>query len=247
VNRDAGLLGISSGSLPALSAAALAATVRDLGGGTVDLRWGKGHGWEEGGLGSFGEARVSVAFIGASVALGSGDPVLGNLEPLGRLLDGWPPVPVKVFAAADLDKPGDVGARARDLAGRQAAVLTRLSGVPPLVETHHGYASLASLGALCTDFGCQVLLDVYGLHQLTGGFHDETGTLRRWASAAQVKGFEAVPGGHHRPLALMPAQAWALLDELPATAPVTVESRSGTLHDDLALLRRWCSAGGEQE
>jgi hypothetical protein len=244
MNRDPRLLGVSSGSLPARPAAALAATVRDLGGGTVDLRWGKGHAWEAAGLGPFDEAAVSIAFIGVSVVLGSGDPELSSLEPLGCLLRDRSPVPLKVFAAPDLDRPGAAGTRVRDLAGQQVSVLARLTGLPPLVETHHGYASVPSLGQLCASFGCRVLLDVYGLHQLSGELRDESGTLRRWAAAAQVKGFDAVPGGRHRPLSQLPSQAWALLDELPATAPITIESKSGTLEADLALLRQRYPAAG---
>jgi hypothetical protein len=246
MTRAPGLLGVSSGSLPARSATGLAATVCELGAGTVDLRWGKGHAWEHEGVAPFDAAGVSIAFIGVGVALGSGDPALGDLTPLRRMLGDRPPVPFKVFAASGLDEPGDVRARALDLAGQQATVLSALSGATVLVETHHGYASLASLGMLCGTLGCRLLLDVYGLQQLTGGLSDETGTLRHWAAAAQVKGFEPVPRGRHLPLALMPAQAWALLDELPATAPVTVESRAGTLDEDLALLRRWCANGGEE-
>jgi hypothetical protein len=245
MKRDPRLLGISSGSLPSLPATALAATVLRLGAGTVDLRWGKGHGWEVQGLTPFDDAGVSIAFIGVSVVLGTGDPSLRDLAPARALLDGRPPVPFKVFAARDLDDAGDTGARSRDLAGRQAAVLADWAGAPALVETHHGYASLSALGFLCSEFGCGLLLDVYGLHQLTGELRDEAATLRRWARAAQVKGFEPVAGGRHLPLARMPAPAWALLGELPRHAPVTVESRAGAIDDDLSVLRQWCEDEGE--
>jgi hypothetical protein len=231
-------LGISSGSLPGEPAGSLAETVRRLGGDTVDLRWGKGHAWEEAGLAPFDSAGVTIAFIGLGVALGAGDPGADDLAPLARLLVGRPPVPVKVFAAAALDQPGPAGAASRSLALRQADALTRAAGTRPLVETHHGYASLASLGALCRDGGCDLLLDVYGLHQLTGALDDEDGIIARFGRAAQVKGFVPEPGGAHQPLARLPEQGWTLVDALPAAAPVTIESRAGTLAEDLMVLRR---------
>ena len=246
MNRDPRLLGLSSGSLPSSSAAALAATVVRLGAGTVDLRWGKGHGWEQDGLAPFDQAGVSVAFIGVGVVLGRGDSELRAVAPVRELLDGRSGIPFKVFAAPELDGPGDAAARSRSLAGRQACVLAEWSGAPVLAETHHGYASIASLGFLCEELGCRLLLDVYGLHQLTGALRDDTGTVRRWARAAQVKGFETVAGGRHLPLGQLPAPAWELLGALPARAPVTVESRAGTIDEDLAVLHQWCANEGEE-
>lgn len=244
MNRGTRSLGISSGSLPKEPAASLAATVTRLGAGAVDLRWGKGHAWEDSGLVPFTQAGVDVAFIGVSVALGTGDPALADLAPLRRMLGGHPAVPLKVFASALLDDAGEAGASSRQLARRQVLVLAEAGGAPPLVETHHGYASMASLEFLCAECGCDLLLDVYGLHQLTGELSDENAMIARRARAAQVKGFVPEPGGRHLPLARMPASGWTLLELLPAAAPVTVESRAGTIDDDISVLRRWCENGG---
>lgn len=229
--------GLSSGSLPRASARELIAALHGLGLSVVDLRLGKRHGWEADGLAVFTDAGVQIAFVGLSVTLGEGDALLcGLADELKSLLANFPGLPVKVFASAELDAPDSA---AWELAARQLGVLAAVSGGRPLVETHHGYAGLAALDRLCSAHGCSLLLDVGGFLRLTGGFADPRAVVAAHATAAQVKGVSPADPGTHRPLSELPDAAWALLNSVPRDAPVTIESKSGTLARDVAALRAW--------
>ncbi|HST80757.1 MAG TPA: hypothetical protein VLL08_03325 [Kineosporiaceae bacterium] len=247
VTTTASRFGLSSGSAPGDTAAQLLARLQRWELGTVDLRFGKGHAWEAGGTTVFTTAGIEIAHIGVSVTLGAVDVDLDALEAgLSRMLDPGRAVPVKVFAGATLDDQGAAGAKAWDLAERQITRLARISGRPPLVETHHGYASIATLGELCQKLGCAVLLDVFGLQRLTGGLSDPDDVLRTWTRAVQVKGFAVDDVGKHLPLSRMPEAAWALLRDLPEPVPVTLESRSGTIGDDITTLKRRYQTAGKE-
>lgn len=230
--------GLSSGSVPGDTAAQLRARLLRWDLGVVDLRFGKGHAWEDGGLTPFTAAGIEVAHVGVGVALGREDVDLDALDAeLTPLLDGHLPLRLKVFADAGLDDPGVAGARAWHRADQQITRLTLISGRAPLAETHHGYASIASLGELCQKLGCSLLLDVYGLQRLTGGLLDQDEVLRTWTRAVQVKGFAVENLTEHLPLSRMPEEAWALLRDIPGSVPVTLESRAGTIGEDIATLK----------
>ena len=53
----------------------------------------------------------------------------------------------------------------------------------------------------------------------------------------QVKGFRPDDPATHRGLAELPGAAWTLLAAVSDRAPVTIESKSGTLAPDVAVLR----------
>lgn len=226
-------LGLSSGSMPTASADDMIEWLQRVDFGTVDLRVGKGQGWEAQGMSPFLAAHIQVAFIGTSMRLGdSSSPADATLRALDRV--NAVGVPVKVFASGNLDNDP----QAFSIAAKQIEQLTTYSGRPVVVETHHGYASLTSLDALCRAFPCRLLLDVFGFYQLTGRLEDTSSTLRRWAIAGQVKGF-AEDGGAHLPLRQLPPAGWQLLNHLPIQAPITIESRADTLDDDAAILKTW--------
>ncbi|MBY8870651.1 hypothetical protein K7640_02195 [Micromonospora sp. PLK6-60] len=220
--------GLSSGSAPALAGAALADLVRECGGDTVDLRAGKGHGWEADGLTPFTERGVRVAFVGISVALG--DP-RHTPEDVARLAGAWPGRPVKVFA--------DVGAAAAGglVAAQVAALATGRNAADVLVETHHGRALPAELRELHDRYGLRVVLDTAGLAATTDDPAAALGLLRPAVAAVQVKGFRLRPAGgsDHHPLGPDDlAELTALFRALPPDGlPVTVESRAGTPRSDL--------------
>jgi hypothetical protein len=238
-------LGISGGSCPGLGAAGLAETALGLGVSVVDLRAGKGHAWEGGGVGPLLAAGVSVAFVGTSVVLGREQPIEATLARLEILGAGG--FPVKVFATAELARRG---AEAR-LAERQARTILDWTGPGRLlVETHHGYAAPAALAWFAGLTGCRLLLDTYGLARLGTPVHAAGPALSGYLGAAQVKGYdEADPErSGHLPLSTMsPAHGAALDRLLPPGAPVLVESRAGTLAEDLAVLGGWLSGASTAE
>lgn len=220
-------LGISSNCRPELSARELAALAVSLGAEVVDLRAGRGQGWESDGVAPLIEAGITPVFVGISFVLGrpgrpETSPAAGDL-------------PVKVFA----DEALATDPAARRLAADQARRLREHASL--LVETHHGYASLPALLELCAETGARLLLDTLGLARLGADLPDAAEAVRPYVDACQVKGFDrADPGGRHRPLAAMGASYGQILRAaVPPGRPVLVESKSGTLADDLAVLRRW--------
>jgi len=127
------------------------------------------------------------------------------------------------------------------VARRQLDRLATCAAAAPLVETHHGYAGLDSVDRLCQQLGCAVLLDLGGFFRLTGSFLDPAGVIARRTSAIQVKGFGPDAPATHRALTELPDEAWALLDSAPTGVPITVESKSGTLAEDIGVLRHHCA------
>ncbi|MFG2328476.1 hypothetical protein ACGFMM_02505 [Streptomyces sp. NPDC048604] len=229
-------VGLSSGSAPGLDAAALAALTRDLGGSTVDVRAGKGHGWEAtGGLDGLRAAGVDVSFVGVGTVLGDpahpadGCAVLPWLEP-GR--------PVKVFAAEGCTAPGRY-----ELTLAQLAALSARTGDSRLVlvETHHGYAPVGELADLCERAGTGILLDTMGLARITDDPAAAAARLAPWTSHGQVKGFDwTAPGtSRHRPLASCAEATREVLAAAGELRAVTVESKAPSLAEDTALLLDW--------
>ncbi|MFD4660387.1 hypothetical protein ACFWP2_32755 [Kitasatospora sp. NPDC058444] len=229
------MVGLSSGSAAGLGATELARLVRSLGGTAVDVRAGKGHGWQREGLAGLRAAGVEVCFVGVGTVLGDGAALTederAHLEP---------GLPVKVFAAAGClaaDRIGTTLAQVREL--------SELVGGPELVlvETHHGYAPVPELVELAERAGSRVLLDTMGLARIHPDPVAAAATLAPWTSYAQVKGFDwsAPDTSRHRPLAAScAADTRAVLTAAGALRAVTVESKAeASLAEDIALLRSW--------
>lgn len=212
--------GLCSGSLPRASAAELADATTSAGGSTVDLRIGKGHAWEAGGIDVFTARGVDVAFVGIGWRLGvPGDP-LPAVPVTGY--------PVKVFCAPAPD-PALVAEQVRD---------ARERGITLWAETHRGGPDAALLAELAEQCGLGIVADSLGLAE-TGG--TDPGVLARLAQhthAVQVKGFTATGDGYrHRPLCTEDlAPLWSLRDAGAPVRAVTVETRAGSEVADLALL-----------
>ncbi|MER5891310.1 hypothetical protein ABT160_46540 [Streptomyces sp. NPDC001941] len=240
MNAPATRVGLSSGCAPALTAGALAALTRDLGGSTVDVRAGKGHAWEtSGGLAALREAGVDVCFVGTGIVLG--DPA----HPASACAaQPWlePGLPVKVFAAEGCTAPGSAA-----LTAAQIAALSDRTGHAGLVlvETHHGYAPVEELAALCADFGTSVLLDTMGLARITDDPQGAAARLAPWTTHAQVKGFDwdAPATSRHRPLADCADRTRAVLTAAGTLRAVTAETKAPSLPQDTALLRGWYAPG----
>ncbi|WP_084963706.1 hypothetical protein [Thermoactinospora rubra] len=215
-------LGLSSGTVPAMTAAELAAFTRSLGGTVVDLRAGKGHAWERDGVAALGG--LAVAFVGLSVVLGEDPEQPAAVSDIARRFEG---LPVKVFAAR--------GASASRRAREQLAALTGTrTAADVLVETHRGGAGPKELAELCSRHGTRLVIDNLGLHEISRDVEADLAYLAPLARAVQVKGFGA--GGRHRPLAEEDLSWSHLFAEVGVD--VTVESRAGTPEHDLSVLAR---------
>jgi hypothetical protein len=217
-------LGLSSGSVPALTAAEISELTRESGGTVVDLRAGKGHTWEVDG--TEGLVGVAVAFIGVSVVLGRPDQDSGSAH-------RFPGRPIKVFA--------EMGAVGSALVEQQIAELTRdREPDQVLLETHRGHAGPIELLELCERYGCRLVIDNMGLAATADDFHRQLVRLSPYTAAVQVKGFASAgdrPGAwSHRPLESADLSWLGLLgkDDLD----ITVESRAGVPGQDLEVLRK---------
>jgi hypothetical protein len=232
-------VGLSSGSLPGLTADGLGRRTLDLGGSVVDVRSGKGHAWERDGLPALRATGVDVCFVGVSTVLGD---AAHPPESIGRLpwLDEG--VPVKVFAAA-----GCCGPDRWRLTLAQVRALAARTGDSALVlaETHHGYAAVPELIELCERTRIGLVLDTLGLARIEPAPLAAAPRLAPWTMYAQVKGFDpdAPDGAGHRPLAAANAE-WTrrLLTAAGTLRAVTVESRAPSLGEDVGLIRQWLSA-----
>ncbi|MFI5978422.1 hypothetical protein [Streptomyces sp. NPDC051452] len=233
-------VGLSSGSAPDLTADALAALTLDLGGSTVDVRAGKGHRWEDsGGVAGLRAAGVDVCFVGTGIVLG--DPA----HPAARCgAQPWlePGLSVKVFAAEGCTAPDRV-----DLTVAQIAALSARTGDGRLVlvETHHGYAPVDELAALCEHHGTAILLDTMGLARITPDPASAAARLAPWTTHGQVKGFawDAPDTSRHQPLATCAAPTREVLARAGDLRAVTAETKAPSLAEDIALLRQWYASG----
>ncbi|MEV4476935.1 hypothetical protein [Nonomuraea sp. NPDC049504] len=240
-------LGLSSGSLPDAGAAELAAATALAGGGTVDLRAGKGHAWERDGIArgirQVTAAGVEVAFVGCGARAGrtkvgcgarAGETEAGCGGRGGDVGLELPVTghPVKVFCVPEPDPA--------TLAGQVRAAADQ--GVALWVETHQGGPSCRRLAQLAEVTGIGVVVDLLGV-AATGGA--DAATLARLAPhvrAVQVKGFRRDAAGAYRHRALRAADLEPVEALLSSGAPIraiTVESRAGTAVDDLRMLAKW--------
>lgn len=215
--------GVSSGSLPHASGQELVAVTTRAGGSVVDLRAQKGHRWEQDGLAAFDG--VDISYIGVTVVLGKSDEV--------EIADQYPGQAVKIFAAA--------GAMNASGTSEQFYALTR-SRQPSqvLIETHRGYAPPTELTDLCETFGCRLVLDNLGLAQITERPIAALDVLAPHIVAVQLKGFE-LSGSRARHRPVQPEDIKPLADRLHRLErndlDVTIESRAGTVENDIAVAR----------
>ncbi|GHI03118.1 hypothetical protein AQI88_02035 [Streptomyces cellostaticus] len=218
-------LGYSSGTLPQAGPEELARAVLHAEGTGVDLRIGKGHGWErdgvQPGIDRIRRTGAEVFFVGVGWRLG--DPAHWPVaeEPVPA------PYPVKVFCT---ERP-DPALVAEQLAAAAEA------GVEPWVETHAGGPDVAGLIDLAERTGVGVLVDLLGLAEIGGAHRAQLRALSPFVRAAQVKGVRrTAQGTRHRPLTPHDLTDLSYLLELGPLRAVTVESRAGTPDADLAVL-----------
>ncbi|MFE7745286.1 hypothetical protein [Nocardia sp. NPDC057455] len=217
--------GLSSGTLPGSSAAELAALTSAAGGAGVDLRAGKGHGWErhgiDEGIAAVLGAGLSIYFLGSGLQLGERASRFHSIRPAIA-------VPIKVFCVAEPDQA---------LVDAQCCAAVE-QGIELLVETHHGGPDVVRLTALAERTGIGVVLDLLGLARIGGASRTQLRDLAPHVRAVQVKGFEPPENGwRHRPLESSDLdQVRQIVDDGAPVRAITVESRAGTPRQDLAVV-----------
>jgi hypothetical protein len=231
-------LGLSSSSCPRASARELVELAGRLGASCVDLRAGRGQGWEDD-----AEAvldALPVAFLGVDGVLGAGlDPSTGTPERTAAAVERS--IPVRVFVC-DLADPAAAAAVAADAARLRARWG---DGLRLAVETHAASPALAPLARVLEAEGIAAVVDTLGLARVGADLAAARAFLREHAVAVQVKGFERTAGGYrHVPLRRAVAVArWTVSLVADSALPVTVETKAGSAADDLAVLREAFAAG----
>ncbi|MGK8509987.1 hypothetical protein ACRS5S_18710 [Nocardia asiatica] len=213
--------------MPESSAAELAASTSAAGGAGVDLRAGKGHGWErhgiDEGVAAVLAAGLSIYFLGSGVRLGERELHWDSIRPAIA-------VPIKVFCVAEPD-PALVAAQCAAAAEQ---------GIELLVEAHEGGPDVVRLTELAEHTGVGVVLDLLGLARIGGASRTQLRELAPHVRAVQVKGFEPPENGwRHRPLQSsdLDQVRQIVADGAPVRA-ITVESRAGTPRQDLAVVEQ---------
>ncbi|MNW37154.1 hypothetical protein D3C74_141880 [compost metagenome] len=228
-------IGLSSGSLPDLSANELIKKLSGTGCNTVDLRVGKGHRWEEEGITPFREAGIEIAFIGISFTLGDDR---FDKETLIKSIVPYTDIPIKVFS-----KPGCTTTQQIELTQEQVQVLASIAGGMDRVwvETHKGNCCVEELVRLSELLGTRVLLDTLGLACISNDPLEATTSLKRFISGVQTKGFnwDNPSETMHVPLSETDInKTYHILQMLMDTNySVTVETRSGSALKDIMVLQ----------
>jgi hypothetical protein len=227
------LIGVSSSSLPHASASDLLASAADVDAHCVDLRVGRGQGWEP--QLDLIAATLPVAFVGVGATLGGGVPAAPAPPDLMRVV-----VDRGIVLRLFVDPLDDAGA-----VGRFAADVECLRDAwgPDLrlaVEPHAASPTLARLDDVLAEHGIGAVVDTLGLVRLRASLAQACAFLHRHAVAVQVKGV-ALRDGAYRHVALDAAPAltaWTAALLADVRVPVTVETKAGTVAEDIRALRR---------
>jgi hypothetical protein len=228
------LVGVSSSCLRHGSAQDLLDCAAAVGAGCLDLRAGRGQGWElEFDL--IAEA-LPVAFVGVSASLGAG---VGEAPAPPELMHAMIKrgIPLRLFVEP-LDDATAVRRFAGDVARLRGAWGTNLRLA---VEPHAAAPSLAQLDAVLAEHSVSAVVDTLGLIRQNARLDDARAFLLRHAIAVQVKGLALCDGEyHHVALDYVPLLTrWtAALLAGAAQVPVTVETKAGTVAEDIRTIRR---------
>jgi hypothetical protein len=226
---------VSTSSCPRLRAPEIAEAVLSCGGNAVELRAGRGHGWEADGAPAVVAAGIAVTAIAGSRTLGAAAPAsdsdVRQAESVGAGL--------RCFLDAQCE--GDEGAAGR--ARAQVGALQRVLGEEGrvVIEPHPGRASVSQVAAFCAETGAGAVLDTLAVQRLGFGLPRAFSELAGATRALHLKGFE--PEGdrawRHRPLGLDDLPALSSLAQARSLAAVVVETRAGSQWRDLRLLVEW--------
>jgi hypothetical protein len=197
--------------------------------GCVDLRAGRGQRWELEGAGEFLSHGNGVTFFGSDIVIG--DP---NFSISGRALDlaVLHNVAIRVFLAHN----ADVG-----LLDNHIEVLAEALGRKEMIwfETHRGYAGAEALAQVCSRSSCGVILDNFGLFQISEDPEQDADLLGRYVRAMQVKGFSDIFKGvqKHVTLSNLSNIQMRIIAKSLDKGPVILESKAGSLDEDFEFIR----------
>ncbi len=231
------LVGVSSSSLRHSSAQELLAAATAAGADCIDLRAGRGQRWEPD-LDVIADA-LPVVFVGVSASLGAGSagPLASDHLMRSVLARG---IALRLFAA-----PLDDAAAVRRF-GDEVAQLRGLWGpdLRLIVEPHTATPTLAQLDEVLTEHRVGAVVDTLGLVRLGARLEEARAFLRRHAAAVQVKGI-GLRDGDYRHVGLDAAPtltAWTAALLAGSRVPITVETKAGTVADDIRVIRGLAAA-----
>jgi hypothetical protein len=227
------LVGVSSSSLPHGSAQDLLRCAAVVDADCIDLRADRGQRWEPE-LDLIAEA-LPVTFVGIGARLGAGvAEAPAPPELMHSIIKRG--IALRLFVER-LDDTAGVRRFAEDVA--------RLRGTwgPNLrlaVEPHTAVPSLAQLDAVLAEHHVGAVVDTLGLVRQSVRLHEARAFLLRHAIAVQVKGLGLRNGDyHHVALDASPSLTrWTAALLLGAQVPVTVETKAGTVAEDIHTIRR---------
>jgi hypothetical protein len=227
------MIGISSSSLPEASAPELLSSAAAMGAGCVDLRAGRGQGWEP----EFDliAKTLPVTFVGVGATLGAGVPAEPAPPDLMRAVIERG-IALRLFAGP-LDDAEGVRRFAADVGLLRDAWGPRLRLA---VEPHTAAPTLAQLDEVLAEHGIGAVVDTLGLVRLGASLDASRAFLRRHAIAVQVKGLVLRDGAYrHTALSSAPTlTTWTAALIRDTQVPITVETKAGTAAEDIRTLRR---------
>lgn len=231
------LVGVCSTSLRHGSARELLDAAVAAGAACVDLRAGRDQKWEPE-LDLIADA-LPVAFVGVGASLGEGVPESPAPPDLMRSVIARG-IPLRLFVAP-LDDAAAVRRFADDVARLRGAWGPNLR---LLVEPHTATPTLAQLDGVLAEHGVGAVVDTLSLVKLRARLDEARAFLRRHGVAVQVKGI-ALRDGDYRHVALDAAPtltAWIGALLAGASVPITVETKAGTVAEDIRTIRRVTAA-----
>ena len=228
-------IGVSTNSCPDLRGPEVAEAVLACGGNSVELRIGRGHGWEPDGVSSVAATGVTVATIASSRTFGV-DAIPGNDEDINQA------VATGAWLRCFLDARYESNDAFVNLAHAQVAEVQRALGDKSavIIEPHPGYASVCGVTKFCASTGASAVLDTLAIHQLGITMPLALFELGKATRSLHVKGFDRSDcEWRHRALAPGDLPDPATLAPAPNLAVVVVETRAGSQWRDLRLLSKW--------
>lgn len=196
----------------------------------VDLRVGRGQRWELAGPDQILSLGIGITFFGSDIVIG--DP---NSSMSGRALELAVSynVAIRVFLAHKANAA---------LVDAHIDVLTKALGGAELIwlETHRGYAEPDALAHLCARSSCGIILDNYGLFQISKDCRREADRVAPFVKALQVKGFWDTINVKQPHLGLdnLSGVQNNILRGDFGVCPMILESKANTLEQDFEFFRR---------
>lgn len=227
------LIGVSSSSLPHESAQDLLRRAAAVGADCIDLRAGRGQCWQPD-LDLIAD-ELPITFVGVSAHLGAGFTEMSvSPELMHSIIKRG--IPLRLFV-----EPLDDDTSIRRFADDIEHLRTDWGpDVQLAVEPHAASPSLAQLNPVLSEHRIGAVVDILGLVRQRVRLDDARAFLMRHAVAVQVKGIGLRNGDyHHVALDASPLLSrWTAALLADAEVPVTIETKAGTVEQDIRTVRR---------